>query len=128
MPAVDPYGLGSDWGSEWERSAQGWVGKDSANPVWRPVVTTTEELPDWEVDTYLGVVTAEVAVEARSSDLLQLGETLARGRDMALEGLVEEAVSRGSHAVLAVKLGYTTMGDRLLITVTGTAVTLREKA
>lgn len=122
------YGLGDRWGAAWRGSAQGWVGADRDTAVWRPVVSTTNELSRWVVDTYLGVVTAEVAIEAHGGDLRQLGATLAEGREVGHRGLVEEAVERGAHAVIGVSMDYTPIGDRLLITLTGTAVTLRDRS
>lgn len=129
VPAVrqTDYGLGRRWGTEWKKSAQGWITGADGRAAWRPVVTTTVELANWDVDTYLGVVTAEVAVEAPGGDLRQLGATLAKGREMGIEGLVDEAVERGAHAVIGVGMQYTTLGPRMLITLTGTAVTLRDK-
>ncbi len=130
MPAVREadYGLGRRWGAEWQRSAQGWVTGADGRATWRPVVTTTERLANWDVHTYLGVVTAEVAVEAPGGDLRQVGATLAKGRQVGIEGLVDEAVERGAHAVISVTMQYTPIGTRMLITMTGTAVTLQEKA
>jgi len=130
MPAVREadYGLGRRWGAQWQRSAQGWVTAADGRATWRPVVTTTQELGSWDVHTYLGVVTAEVAVEAPGGDLRQVGSTLARGREVGIEGLVDEAVERGAHAVIGVTMQYTPIGNRMLITMTGTAVTLQEKA
>ena len=130
MPAVreSDYGLGRRWGAEWQRSAQGWVTAADGRATWRPVVTTTQQLANWDVHTYLGVVTAEVAVEAPGGDLRQVGATLAKGRDVGVEGLVDEAVERGAHAVIGVTMQYTPIGTRMLITMTGTAVTLQEKA
>ncbi|VAW09059.1 hypothetical protein MNBD_ACTINO02-2651 [hydrothermal vent metagenome] len=122
------YGLGRRWGSQWTDAAQGWVTLASGQSVWRPVVTTTETLPQWDTDTYLGVVTAEVAVDGSSAAFASLGETLARARQVGIEGLTEEAIDRGAHAVIGVTMSYTALGNRLLITLTGTAVTLREKA
>jgi uncharacterized protein YbjQ (UPF0145 family) len=90
-------------------------------------VATTEDLAVWDVRTYLGIVTAEVVVEAQGGDFKQLGTTLTRAREMGVEGLVEEAIGRGAHAVVGVDMTYTAIGGRLLITVTGTAVTLKEK-
>ena len=121
------HGMGRRWGTSWETSAQGWVGTDTGQPVWRPVVTTTENLVTWDIDTYLGIVTAEVAVEAHGGDFPQLGATLAQGRSVGMRGLVEEAVERGAHAVVSTQMSYTPMGTSLLITITGTAVTLRER-
>ncbi len=130
MPAVRDadYGLGRRWGAEWQRSAQGWVTAADGRATWRPVVTTTQELANWDVHTYLGVVTAEVAVEAPGGDLRQVGATLAKGRQVGIEGLVDEAVERGAHAVIGVTMQYTPVGTRMLITMSGTAVTLQEKA
>lgn len=130
MPAVreTDYGLGRRWGAEWQRSAQGWVTGADGRAVWRPVVATTPELANWDVHTYLGVVTAEVAVEAPGGDLRQVGATLAKGRQVGVEGLVEEAVERGAHAVVGVTMQYTPIGSRMLITMSGTAVTLQEKS
>lgn len=130
MPAIreTDYGLGRRWGAEWHRSAQGWVTTADGRATWRPVVTTTQELANWDVHTYLGVVTAEVAVEAPGGDLRQVGATLAKGRQVGIEGLVDEAIERGAHAVIGVTMQYTPVGTRMLITMSGTAVTLREKA
>ncbi|MBT8198819.1 MAG: YbjQ family protein [Acidimicrobiia bacterium] len=121
------YGMGDRWGTQWQGSAQGWVGATREDAVWRPVVSTTQELSRWVVDTYLGVVTAEVAIEAHGGDLHHLGSTLAEGRAVGHRGLIEEAVERGAHAVIGVSMNYTPLGDRLLITLTGTAVTLRDR-
>ncbi|MCP4309475.1 MAG: YbjQ family protein [bacterium] len=130
MPAVREadYGLGRRWGAEWQRSAQGWVTGADGRATWRPVVATTPELANWDVHTYLGVVTAEVAVEAPGGDLRQVGATLAKGREVGIEGLVDEAVERGAHAVVGVTMQYTAVGTRMLITMSGTAVTLQERA
>ena len=130
MPAVreTDYGLGRRWGAEWHRSAQGWVTAPDGRATWRPVVTTTQELANWDVHTYLGVVTAEVAVEAPGGDLRQVGATLAKGRQVGIEGLVDEAIERGAHAVIGVTMQYTPIGVKMLITMSGTAVTLQEKA
>lgn len=130
MPAIreTDYGLGRRWGAEWQRSAQGWVTGADGRASWRPVVTTTQGLANWDVHTYLGVVTAEVAVEAPGADLRQVGSTLAKGRQVGIEGLVDEAIERGAHAVVGVTMQYTAIGTRMLITLSGTAVTLQEKA
>jgi len=121
------YGLGTTWGKQWQDSAQGWVPDDYGSAMWRPVVATTEDLAVWDIRTYLGIVTTEVAVEAQGGDFKQLGATLRRGRQMGNDALVEEAIARGAHAVVGVEMTYTPIGGRLLITLTGTAVTLKEK-
>jgi uncharacterized protein YbjQ (UPF0145 family) len=125
--ASSNYGLGRTWGTHWRDAAQGWVPDQFGAAMWRPVVATTAELANWDIRTYLGIVTAEVAVEAHGGDFKQLGATLTRAREMGTEGLVEDAIARGAHAVVGVNMTYTAIGGRLLITVTGTAVTLKEK-
>lgn len=127
LPARAHYGLGDRWGSRWAISTQGWVRAADGTVIWRPIVTTTEHLDLWEVDRYLGVVTAEVAAVVEGTDNTQLGSVLARAREIGLEGLIGESVERGAHAVIGVDIGYTTVGPRLIVTMTGTAVTLREK-
>jgi uncharacterized protein YbjQ (UPF0145 family) len=117
------FGLGSRWGVGFQDAAQGWV-TTADRPVWRPVVSTTDDLPQWDIDTYLGIVTAEVAVEAKGGDYQQLGSILAKGRSVGMDGLVEEAIERGAHGIVGVSMAYTPIGSRLLITITGTAVTL----
>lgn len=109
-------------------SAQGWIDRDTATPSWRPILATTEELTEWEIETYLGVVSAEVGIESRGADLHRLGDTLATGREIANQGLINAAIDRGAHAVVGVRMQYTPVGERLLITLSGTAVTLRDRA
>lgn len=122
------YGLGRSWGSEWNGSAQGWVDQHPSGSTWRPVVTTTDDVSRWGIDTYLGVIAGESAVESHLTDNSLLGAALAEGREISLHGLVEAAVARGAHAVIGVNLGYTQVGGRLIITSSGTAVTLRERS
>ena len=121
------YGLGPSWGATWEASTQGWARNADGSVVWRPVVTTTEQLALWDVDRYLGVVTAEVAATIDGVGTHDLGAVLSRARQVAVEGLTAEAVERGAHAVVGVSVQYTPVGRRLIVTLTGTAVTLREK-
>ncbi len=121
------FGLGSTWGSRWATSTQGWVRAEDGTVVWRPIVTTTQQLDLWDIDRYLGVVTAEVAATVEKVGDRDLGAVLIKAREMGTRGLVTEAIERGAHAVIGVSLSYTPIGPRLLVTITGTAVTLREK-
>jgi uncharacterized protein YbjQ (UPF0145 family) len=52
---------------------------------------------------------------------------LEEARRVAMTSLVENAVTRGAHAVVACDLTYTPIDHRMLVTVTGTAVTLKER-
>jgi len=124
-----------EWGDLWRESVQGWVREADGTKVWRPIVTTTTSVPNWEIDTNLGMVTGESAC-ALSADRLgsllesqsgaeSLRRELAADRQIAQEAMVREAVARGAHAVIGVNLDYTPLGDCLIVTATGTAVTLR---
>ena len=124
-----------EWGDLWRESVQGWVRAEDGTKVWRPIVTTTTAVPNWDIDTNLGMVTGEsaCAVDAgRMGTLLEspggaesLRRELALDRGTAQEAMVREAVARGAHAVIGVNLDYTPVGDCLIVTATGTAVTLR---
>ncbi len=124
-----------EWGELWRNSVQGWVRIDDGTKVWRPIVTTTTTVPNWEIDTNLGMVTGEAACAVESKGLGTLvgsadgndaiRKILERDRGIAQEAMVREAVARGAHAVIGANLDYTFLGECLILTVTGTAVTLR---
>jgi uncharacterized protein YbjQ (UPF0145 family) len=124
-----------EWGEQWRDAVQGWVRIGDGAKVWRPIVTTTTTVPNWEIDTNLGIVTGESACAVETKGLGTLVESvdgndamrkiLARDRALAQEAMVREAVARGAHAVIGVNLDYTFLGECLILTVTGTAVTLR---
>ena len=123
------------WGDLWRESVQGWVRGADGTKVWRPIVTTTTAVPNWDIDSSLGMVTGESACALDAARLGAMLETdsgseslqreLARDRRMAQEAMVSEAVARGAHAVIGVNLDYTPLGEYLIVTATGTAVTLR---
>lgn len=129
---------GPHWGDLWRNSVQGWVSQADGTRIWRPIVTTTTSVPNWEIDTNLGMVTGEsaCAVEAQGLGLMvesqegndTLRRILERDRETAQEAMVGEAVARGAHAVIGVNLDYTFLGECLIVTSTGTAVTLRSSS
>lgn len=124
-----------NWGDLWRNSVQGWVRQDDGTKIWRPIVTTTTTVPNWEIDTNLGMVTGESACAVESEGVramvedrdgnVALRRILERDRAAAADGMVAEAVARGAHAVIGVDLDYTFLGECLIVTATGTAVTLR---
>ncbi|MBT8249390.1 MAG: YbjQ family protein [Acidimicrobiia bacterium] len=124
-----------DFGTAWSSTVQGWVLDEAGHTVWRPIVTTTADVPNWEIDTTLGVVTGEAALNLNVGsigDLLverggrrTVEQRVHRDRVAAHQAMVEAAVARGAHAVVGVTVGYTPLGDVVLVTATGTAVTLR---
>lgn len=124
-----------EWGDLWRNSVQGWARQADGTKVWRPIVTTTTSVPNWEIDTNLGMVTGESACALDFTGLgtiiqtaagkESLTRTLKRDRTAAETAMVSESVARGAHAVIGVKLDYTFLGECLIVTATGTAVTLR---
>ena len=55
-----------------------------------------------------------------------LGTVLDEARRVAMDSLVDAAVTRGAHAVVACELDYTPIDHRMIVTITGTAVTLKD--
>ncbi len=110
----------SGWGALWRQSAQGWVEDPAGRAVWRPIVTTSATLSEWEVDTYLGLVTGELAV---SVDNLEGG--LRSARQDAVERMVDDALARGAHAVIGVSVDLVEVAGRVVVSAAGTAVTLK---
>jgi uncharacterized protein YbjQ (UPF0145 family) len=134
---IEPAEPAPEWGDLWRQSVQGWVRDETGTKVWRPIVTTTTAVPNWDIDTNLGMVTGESACAIDGSGFStllaspagaeSLHRELARDRRAAESSMVREAVARGAHAVIGVKLDYTPVGDCLIVTATGTAVTLRTR-
>jgi uncharacterized protein YbjQ (UPF0145 family) len=104
------------------------------------IIATTPELEGRPVRDYLGIVSGEAAVpvgfepsragarraRARSASFEQ---RMHAARERAIAAMAEAAVELGAHAVLAVEVRSTTVrrtrgGELLIVTVTGTAVTL----
>lgn len=122
----ESFGLGSSWGATWKWAAQGWVEDEGGRPQWRPVVTTTGDLPKWDVHTYLGIVAGEAAVGG-VGDHDDLGDALEEARRRALDNLIEEAVNRGAHAVVGVRVSYTPAEGLVIVSAIGTAATLQDR-
>lgn len=122
-------------GSLWRHAAQGWVRDETGRLVWRPIVTTTVGVANWDIDTNLGIVTGESACAVEREGLGEMIATvagnaairsqLAEDREQALGAMVEAAVARGAHGVIGVDVEYTFLGECLVVTATGTAVTLK---
>lgn len=118
----EDFGLGARWGARWDESAQGWIGPEG---TWRPIITTTSDFDDWSIETYLGLVSGEASARI---DVVEsaLGGVLEEARQVATASLIDNAITRGAHAVVGCELHYTPLDHRMLVTVTGTAVTLKE--
>ncbi len=109
-----------EWGSRWQESAQGWVEDEQGRSTWRPIVTTSPLLSEWKIDTYLGVVTADVVLGAGPIETEMAG-----GRTAAMRAIINDAMARGAHAVVGVTTTVSPVGTATVLTATGTAVTLK---
>ncbi len=109
-----------EWGSRWQESAQGWVEDDQGRSTWRPIVTTSPLLSEWQIDTYLGVVSADVVLGSGPVEF-----EMTAGRTSAMRSMVDEAMLRGAHAIVGVSTTVAPVGRATVLTATGTAVTLK---
>ena len=103
------------------------------------IVTTTNGIEGFKIDRYLGLVTGEVIAGVNLFKDIGAGlrnlfggrlqgyeNELQTARESAQNELVERAEKLGADAVVGVDLDYEVLGqgDMLMVSVTGTAVTL----
>ena len=103
------------------------------------IITTTNSIEGFTIDRYLGLVTGEVIAGVNLVKDIGAGlrnlfggrsqgyeEELLTARESAQRELVERAQRLGADAVVGVDLDYEVLGqgDMLMVSVTGTAVTL----
>jgi uncharacterized protein YbjQ (UPF0145 family) len=122
-PELEPEGdaaVPTEWGSRWQESAQGWVEDAQGRSTWRPIVTTSPILSEWHIDTYLGVVATDIVLGPGSIET-----EMATARTAAMRALVDEAMTRGAHAVVGVFTTLAPVSGSTVLTATGTAVTLK---
>ena len=101
-------------------------------------ITTTGNIEGRQVAAYLGLVAGETILGVNVFKDITAGfrnivggrsgkyeEELRKGRETALQELVERAVELGADAVIGVKIDYETVGGQMLmVTAAGTAVKL----
>ena len=103
------------------------------------IVTTTNSIEGFKIDRYIGLVTGEVIAGVNLFKDIGAGRRnlfggrsqgyeneLQTARESAQKELVERAEKLGADAVVGVDLDYEVLGqgDMLMVSVTGTAVTL----
>ena len=99
------------------------------------IITTTNSVPNREIDQVLGVVAGEAVfganvfrdIFASITDIVggrsgAYEEELAKARDIALSELEERAQQRGANAVVGVDLDYEVVNNMLMVSASGTAV------
>ncbi len=103
------------------------------------IITTTPTLQGRHVQEYLGIVTGEAILGANIVKDIFAGirdivggragayeESLRTAREEALREMANEAGARGADAVIAVDLDYEVLGGMLMVSASGTAVTLAD--
>jgi Uncharacterized conserved protein len=103
------------------------------------IITTTNTIEGFKIDKYLGLVTGEVIAGVNLFKDIGAGlrnlfggrsqgyeQELQNAREEAQGELMERAGRMGADAVVGVDLDYEVLGqgDMLMVSVTGTAVTL----
>ena len=103
------------------------------------IVTTTNSIEGFKIDRYIGLVTGDVIAGVNLFKDIGAGlrnlfggrsqgyeNELQTARESAQKELVERAEKLGADAVVGVDLDYEVLGqgDMLMVSVTGTAVTL----
>ena len=107
----------------------------------RRIITTTNSIEGRQIQSYLGVVFGEVISGVNFVRDFAAGltnffggrsnsyeEELVNARETALRELEQRALQMGADAVVGVKMDYEVLGadnGMLMVTVSGTAVTLR---
>ncbi|WP_306027783.1 MULTISPECIES: heavy metal-binding domain-containing protein [unclassified Stappia] len=105
------------------------------------LITTTNTLQGREISDYKGIVTGEAILGANIFKDLFAGirdivggrsgayeEELMKAREIALGEMQQRAAQLGANAVIGVDLDYETVGQNgsmLMVSATGTAVTIR---
>jgi uncharacterized protein YbjQ (UPF0145 family) len=103
------------------------------------IITTTTQLENKNIENYLGIVTGEVVIGAnfvkdffasftdffggRSGSYERVFQ---EARDAAILEMKNRADHMGADAILAVDIDYETIGKMLMVSVSGTAVTLKK--
>lgn len=101
------------------------------------IVTTTPTVEGYQIAEYNGIVVGEAILGANVFRDIFAGITdiiggrsgayeasLQEARDTALRELEERAASRGANAVVGVDLDYEVINNMLMVSASGTAVTL----
>lgn len=106
------------------------------------LVTTTPTLEGAHITEYKGLVTGEAIVGANIvrdifasvRDIVggrsaAYEKELAKARNIAMEEMVAKAESMGANAIVGIDLDYETLGtgSMLMVSITGTAVTVANK-
>jgi len=101
------------------------------------IVTTTPSVEGYQIASYKGIVVGEAILGANIIRDVFAGITdiiggrsgayeqeLQKARDTALQEMEELAVARGANAVVGVDLDYEVINNMLMVSASGTAVSL----
>ena len=93
------------------------------------IVTTTPSVEGYRITGYYGIVFGEVITGINFLRDFGAGiRNIVGGRNEALQELEQRAASMGAHAVVGVDMDYEVLGqgNMLMVTASGTAVTLEQ--
>ncbi|KAB1502726.1 YbjQ family protein [Corynebacterium sp. 320] len=104
------------------------------------IVSTTATVQNHVVDDYIRIVSGETVVGINMLKDIGAGfrdifggrskgyeDSIGKARETALAEMVDRAIEQGANGVIGVKIDYESVGTggMMLVTATGTAVTLR---
>lgn len=107
------------------------------------LIVTTQTIEGKKINKYLGIVTGDSLLGANMYKDLFSGvrdvvggrtskyeEELTSARKLAMESMQEKAKKKGANAIIGTRVAYHnlggTMGNTIMVTVTGTAVSFQE--
>lgn len=103
------------------------------------IISTTPSIEGKSISKYHGIVTGEAILGANIFRDMFAGirdivggrsaayeKEIRRAKDIALQEMTDNATKLGANAILSVDLDYETIGKMMMVTVSGTAVTISE--
>ena len=100
-------------------NAQGWVADSDGVETFRIIVTNLSTVEGYAIDVFMGLAVTDSMVSSRDVS------AIAAARQAAIETLISDARNRGAHAVIGVNHSAQAVDDGMIVTVSGTAVSLR---
>lgn len=101
------------------------------------IITTTPQIENKKITSYHGIVSGEAILGANVfkdffaniRDIIggrsaAYEQELRKAKDIALKEMEEQAQAMGANAIVGVDLDYETINNMLMVTASGTAVTL----
>ena len=88
-------------------------------------ITTTNDLDDYEITEYLGIVTGEALRNVFGGRSSGYEDEMKQAREEVLREMSERAEALGAHAIVGASIGYETFAEMIMTCASGTAVKVR---